>query len=567
METAYAIAALGYDYIIVGAGSAGCILANRLTEDPRCRVLLLEAGPEKDLLRIRLPVAAVSLWFDPALNWGYASEPQLHCDGRRLPIPRGKLLGGSSSINGMFFVRGHPQDYDHWQQLGAHGWGYNDVLPYFKSIETDWRGEGPFHGGSGALGIARCTGEPRLVTPLMKAVKAAGYPLSSDHNGAEPEGFGLPDLNIASGRRASSAAAFLKPVLRRRNLVVETDAHCTRIVTDKACAKGVEFLQNGQLREVRATREVILAAGAINSPQLLMLSGIGPAGELRELGITPVANLPGVGRNLQDHAGTGLDVRCLSPWGFERELRLDRFALSMVRWAISGSGPAASMPVAANAFIRTREGLDRPDLQMIVLTASPFAKLWFPGIRKPKGQVFTIRNILLHPESRGTITLASNDPLAKPRIDFNLLASSNDRSTLRESVRIARRLFATQPLAALCGEELSPGPSVNSDDEIDAHIRKTVGTFFHPAGTCAMGNSDNAVVDSALRVRGIDCLRVVDASVMPTLPGGNVNAPTMMIAEKASALITKQDARIPSNNSSNRASLAAAEAASPAQQI
>ncbi len=526
-----------FDYIIVGAGSAGCVLANRLSEDQNCRVLLLEAGGDDNDIRIKLPLAAISLWFDPAVNWGYLSDPEPHCDQRRLPIPRGKLVGGSSSINGMFFVRGHPRDYERWHELGAAGWRYADVLPFFKSIEADWRGAGAFHGGSGPIRTARCAGEPRLVNPFMSAVDRAGYSRSEDHNGASPEGFGTPDLNVSRGRRVSAAAAFLKPALQRPNLTIKTGAHCTRIIIQGTRARGVEFIRDGHAAKAMTSGEVILTAGAINTPHLLMLSGIGPADQLRALGIVPQVDLPTIGHNLQDHPGTGVNIACSTPFAFDRELRLDRFGLSLARWALFGSGPAANLPVVANAFLRTRADLQQPDLQMIVLSASPFAKPWFPGFRKPAGHMFCTRNILLHPESRGSVTLASGDPMAKPRVQFNLFENNNDLITLRNSIRLTRDLFRTKPLADICGNELGPGQAAQTDTDIDDYIRKTVGTFFHPAGTCAMGSSEDTAVDPELRVRGIEGLRVADASVMPTLPGGNINAPTMMIAEKASSLI------------------------------
>ena len=526
-----------YDYVVVGAGSAGCVLANRLSADGRTKVLLLEAGGADRDIRLRLPIAARPLWFDPRFNWGYASEPEPHCADRRIPIPRGKVLGGSSSINGMFYVRGHPRDYDQWRQLGAEGWSYDDVLPYFKRIETDWRGEGPFHGGSGPLHLTRSASEPHLVESFLAAAERAGFKRSGDSNGAEPEGFGLPDLTIRRGRRASASAAYLRAARDRSNLDVAIGAQATRLRLDCGRAVAIDYLQRGEARTAWAEREIVLSAGAINSPQLLMLSGIGPADALRAHGIAIAVDLPGVGRNLQDHPAAGMDFACAEPIGFDRELRLDRFAVSLARWALCGTGPAAGLPVIGNGFLRTRPELERSDIQMMATSASAFARIWFPGLRKPKGHMFVTRTVLLHPESRGEVTLASADPLAKPKIRFNLLAMRTDLATLRQSIRITRQLFAEPPFAALCGCELAPGPDVESDEAIDAYLRRSVGTTFHPCGTCAMGNGLEAVVDARLKVRGVEGLRVADASIMPTIIGGNINAPVIMIGEKASDLI------------------------------
>ena len=526
-----------YDYVIVGAGSAGCILANCFTREPSATVLLLEAGGSDAGLRIQMPGAATSLWGDERVNWGYQSEPEPHCGGRRLPVPRGKLLGGSSAINGMFWVRGHPADYDRWAAAGASGWSYEDVLPHFRSIESDWRGEDSHHGGNGPIRTSRCRTDPRVGAPLRAAAQACGFPLSDDHNGAVPEGFGVPDLSVDGGRRASASRAFLRPALRRRGLKVARHALCQRVLLEQGRAVGVEYRQGGQLRTARARREVILCAGAINSPQLLMLSGIGPAAALHALGIATQVDLPGVGQNLQEHCGAGLDFACASPWAFDSQLRADRFVFSVVRWMLTGTGPVASLPIAANAFIRTRPELISPDIQTIVMTATPMSRIWFPGLRAPMGHVVSVRNVLLHPQSRGSVVLSSPQAEAKPSIRFNFLDEPGDLATLRRSIRMLREVFARPELQPLRAREVRPGPSVQSDEALDAHVRQSLGTFCHPAGTCAMGRSGPAVVDERLRVRGVERLRVIDASVMPSLPGGNINAPTMMIAAKGAAMV------------------------------
>ena len=529
--------ARAFDYIIVGAGTSGCVLAERLSADAGNRVLLLEAGKDDSDIRVRLPLAARQLWIHPGFNWGYLSEPEPHADNRRIPVPRGKIVGGSSSINGMLYTRGHPGDFDQWRQMGCAGWSYDEVLAIYKRLETDWRGPGPYHGGHGPIRISRAETMRALVAPLQEAARKAGFPSTDDHQGTHSEGYGVPDLNIANGKRASAANVFLKPARRRANCTLEIHAQTTKIVVENGRAVGIEYRQNGQAKRAYAEREIILAGGVYNSPQLLMLSGIGAADDLARHGIAVVHDLPGVGKNLQDHAGVGVDMTCARPVAFERELRADRLALSMVRWAINGTGPAASMPVICNGFIRTRPELERPDVQTLFTASSPFARVWFPGLRKGIGHRFSSRSVLLHPESRGYVELASNDPLAKPRIFFNLLATQNDRVTLRNSIRTTRAVFAEKPFADFCGFELFPGKDIQSDDDIDSYVRRTVTTAFHGVGTCKMGIDDLAVVDPRLRVRGIESLRVADASIMPTITGGNTHAPALMIGEKAAEMI------------------------------
>jgi len=525
-----------YDTIIVGAGTSGCVLASRLSADPARKVLVLEAGRRDRDIRVAIPIAARPLWTDPAFNWGYMSEPEPNADNRRIPVPRGKLVGGSSSINGMLYARGHPRDFDQWRQMGCDGWGYEDVLQVYKRLETDWRGETEFHGGHGPIAIAKAANSRELVAPVLESVTAAGLPASDDHNGTTPEGFGPPDYNIDHGRRASAASVFLHPALHRPNLWLITEAQTTRIVMDKDRAVGVEYVKDGKRERVNA-HEIILCGGVYNSPQLLMLSGIGPADELRRLGIEITHDLPGVGRNLQDHAGIGVDVACTEPIGFDSQLRADRFLLSLVQWALLRTGVCASMPVVVNGFIRTRPELERPDIQTLITTTSRDARIWFPGWRKGVGHLFATRSTLLHPESRGQVSLASADPLAKPLIYFNLLASETDRASLRAAIRSTRTIFTDGPLRKLTGAELAPGKDVQSDAEIDAYIRRTVTTAFHGVGTCRMGQDAEAVVDPQLRVRGIEGLRVVDCAIMPTITGGNTHAPALMIGEKAAEIM------------------------------
>lgn len=536
-----------FDYIIVGAGSAGCVLANRLSAERGVSVLLLEAGGEARALVLKIPVYAPKLWFGHRYGWGYDGEPEPNLDGRFIPVPRGKLLGGSSSINGMLYSRGHPRDYDQWRQLGNAGWSYADILPYYRRLESDWRGDGAYHGAGGPLPVSRHDKTHKLYDLIRDAAVAAGHPETDDFHGAQPEGFGVPDFTTKGGRRGSTAVAFLRPAMNRPNLTVETNAHAVRIVMEGARAIGVEYVQSGRSHVVHAAREVILSGGAINSPHLLMLSGIGPADELRAHGIKPLVDLPGVGRNLQDHASTGIDVLLNRPITFVNQLRIDRVARSLVQWAATGKGALAGLPVSGMLFARSREGLERPDLQFLISPVRLFAKLWFPGWRKPDGQYLSIRAVLLHPDSRGWITLGSADPMAKPRITFNLLAERSDYAPLRAAIRISRELVKSGPLAPLIEREAAPGEQVQTDEQLDAFIRKDVRTAFHPVGTCQMGVGRDAVVDEHLKVRGVEGLRVVDASVMPTIIGGNTNAPTIMIAEKASDMILGQPALAPAD--------------------
>jgi choline dehydrogenase len=526
-----------YDYIIVGAGSAGCVLANRLSAERDTTLLLIEAGGEAHALALKIPAYAPKLWFGHQYGWGYDGEPEPHLDGRVIPVPRGKLLGGSSSINGMLYSRGHPRDYDQWRQLGNTGWSYDDVLPYYRRAETDWRGAGAYHGGSGPLPVSRHDKAHKLYDLIRDAAVAAGHRETEDFHGPQPEGFGVPDFTTIGGRRGSTAATFLRQATKRPNLTVETNAHAARVVIEGGRAVGVEYVRARHSTLARATREVIVSAGAINSPHLLMLSGIGPADELRVHGIKPIVNLPGVGRNLQDHASTGIDVLLRAPISFVNQLRVDRVARSLMQWALSGTGPLAGLPVSAMLFARSREGLERPDLQFLISPVRLFASVWFPGWRKPDGHYLSLRAVLLHPASRGWIKLRSADPMAKPRITFNLLADRSDYAPLRAAIHIARQLVRQGDLAPLVEREAVPGDHIRNDAELDAFIRADVRTAFHPVGTCRMGIDGDAVVDPELKVRGVERLRVVDASIMPTITGGNTNAPTIMIAEKASDMI------------------------------
>lgn len=529
---------MSYDFIIVGAGAAGCVLANRLSEDPQVRVLLIEAGGSDDRFLIRMPLGFLRAFRDPTLTWGYSSEPEPHLDGRVLPIPRGRVLGGSSSINGMFFMRGHSADFDGWRDAGADGWGYADVLPYFKRLEASWRGAVPYHGASGPLPVAAIDTAKLLHEPLMRAAAPAGFFTNDDLHARLEEGFARGEITVdARGRRANSARAYLHPVRHRPNLVVAQGSLVTRVLIESGRAVGVELRHGRETRAVHADREVILCGGTYNSPQLLQISGIGAATQLEGHGIRCRADLPGVGANLSEHVRAGLQFATREPVSFLRELRGDRVALSLARWWLFGTGVFATQISSCNVVIRTAPALPQPDVQIMCNPVRMDAKVWWPLVSHRQRHLITADAVVLHPKSRGTVTLRSADPAAKPRIRFNCLADPDDLTTLRRGLRAARRIYATSPQSDLIESEVAPGVDVDSDAALDAYIRATAGVTQHPVGTCSMAAGAGRVVDAQLRVAGIDGLRVADASVMPTVPGGNTYAAVLMIAERAADLI------------------------------
>lgn len=528
-----------YDYIIVGAGSAGCALANRLSADIGTRVLLLEAGGWDRHPFIKLPLGWGKLLLDRMYDWGYEGEPQDCIAGRRIEVARGKIIGGSSSINAMAYVRGNRADYDRWASYGLPRWSYENVLPYFRRQESWEGGANEYRGAEGPLSTRKSRYVDPLVDAYIGAAVASGITANDDYNGARQDGIARMQMTIRNGRRDSAATAYLHPVRNRENLTVIVNAHATRIVFDGTQAVGIEFLKNGKREIAHADHEVILSGGSINSPQLLMLSGIGEPAALKALDIPVVSALPGVGQNLQDHAAALLIYGRRDDSPLLKNMRLDRLALGLAEGFVCGTGFATDLPGGITAFVKTDPGLPIPDIQLLFISGSLAAAPYLPPFRQPFADSFACRVVLLRPEARGEIRLASADPLAHPRIFQNLLSTDKDWETLRAGIGIFRGLARHKMLEAFVSKEIAPSADVGSDSDLEQFTRKTAVTAHHPAGTCKMGvpSDKTAVVDTELRVFGTEGLRVVDASVFPDLVGGNINAPVIMIAEKAADLI------------------------------
>jgi len=522
-----------FDYIIIGAGSAGCVLANRLTKNGKYNVAIFEAGKSSDIWKVKMPLALLYTMHDPRYNWKYYSEPEPYLNNRRLFCPRGKMIGGCSAHNGMVFVRGNQDDYKRWESFGLKSWSYEKILPYFKRIETWSEGENQYRGSFGLLPVNQSKNNNPLFKAFLGASSEAGYKINTDMNGEVQEGFGMFDTTIHKGERASVAKYYLNPAKSRKNLNIFSNSFVEKIMFDGKKAIGIEVKIKNKIEKVYAKKELILSGGSINSPQLLMLSGIGDVNHLKEKGITVVSDLKGVGKNLQDHLETYIMQECKTSDTLYTYTKLIPKVLAGIQWFLSKSGPCSQSYLEAGGFTKSSTKREMPNIQFHFFPSFVIDH----GLVNPKSHGYQLHASPNHPKSRGSVTLNSSDPYDYPKILFNYLEDEDDLRQTRESIHVARKILSQPSFVKYAGKEVGPGSDKQSDDELNEYIKSNAETAYHPCGTCKMGVDKMAVVDEDLKVKGIQNLRIVDASVMPEIPSANLNAPTLMIAEKASDLI------------------------------
>jgi len=533
-----------FDYIIVGAGSAGCVLANRLSENPKHEVLLLETGGSDKSIFIKMPTALSIPMNTDKYAWQFNTEKEPYLNNREMHCPRGKVLGGSSSINGMVYVRGHAKDFDEWEAHGAEGWNYQACLPYFQKAETWYKGNDAYRGGNGELGVNNGNEMKNpLYTAFIKAGEQAGYDITSDYNGKQQEGFGPMHMTVKDGVRSSASREYLDPVKSRKNLTIVTGALVTKVVLEDKVAKGVEYVVNGKTETAAASNEVILSAGSIGSPHILQLSGIGDKDILEKAGVDVKHHLPGVGQNLQDHLEFYFQYKCKQPITLNRKLGLISKGLIGARWLLNRSGLGATNHFESCAFIRSKADVEWPDIQYHFLPAA----IRYDGKSAFDGDGFQVHVGHNKPKSRGSVTLQSANPTVPPKILFNYLQHPDDIEGFRACVRLTREIIAQSAFDDFRDGEIQPGEHIQTDEEIDAFVREAVESAYHPSCSCKMGEDEMAVVDSQTNVHGIEGLRVVDSSIFPTIPNGNLNAPTIMVAEKAADIILGKPALPPQN--------------------